>query len=131
MFSKAILGTKTNKPKMSWVEYIFTHLIPTSFQSFNDNFRMWKDLMTGNYSAYALLKDDDPFEECHSWFFSSINLDETLPKEFLEYLMQMVEDLESGKEKLIPFTKEMSDDLDDLVGNMIDDVNLDEELNDD
>jgi len=43
MFSKAILGTKTNKPKMSWVEYIFTHLIPTSFQSFNDNFRMWKE----------------------------------------------------------------------------------------
>ena len=131
MFSKAILGTKTNKPRMSWVEYIFTHLIPTSFQSFNDNFRMWKDLMTGNYSAYALLKDDDPFEECHSWFFSSINLDETLPKEFLEYLMQMVEDVETGKEKLISFTKEMSDDLDDLVGNMIDDVNLNEELNDD
>jgi len=131
MFSKAILGTKTNKPRMSWAEYIFTHLIPTSFQSFNDNFRMWKDLMTGNYSAYALLKDDDPFEECHSWFFSSINLDETLPKEFLEYLMQMVEDVESGKEKFIPFTKEMSDDLDDLVGDMIDDVNLDEELNDD
>ena len=45
--------------------------------------------------------------------------------------MQMVEDVESGKEKFIPFTKEMSDDLDDLVGDMIDDVNLDEELNDD
>lgn len=131
MFSKAILGTKTNKPKMSWVEYIFTHLIPTSFQSFNDNFRMWKDLMTGNYSAYALLKSDDPFEECYSWFWSSINLDETLPKECLEYLMQMVENVESGKEKLIPFTKEMSDELDDLVGDMIDNVDLDEELNDD
>jgi hypothetical protein len=40
--------------------------------------------------------------------------------------MQMVEDLESGKEKLIPFTKEMSDEIDYLVGDMVD-----EELNDD
>lgn len=114
---------------MTWAEYIFTHLIPTWFRSFGDNFRMWRDLMTENYGNYALLKDDDPFQECYEWFWTSINLDETYPKEFLEYLQQMVDDIESGKVKTVPFTKEMIDELDDLIGDMID-ADLNEELND-
>ena len=130
MFSKQIKGTTEVKIKMSWGEYIFTHLIPTWFQSFGDNFRMWSDLMTGNYENYGLLKDDDPYQECYEWFWTSINLDETYPKEFLEYLMQMVDDIETGKVKPVPFTKEMFDDLDDLVGDLIDDLKLDEELED-
>jgi hypothetical protein len=32
----------------------------------------------------------------------SINLDETYPKFFLEELLQMVDDIDTGKEKLIP-----------------------------
>ena len=130
MFSKQIKGTSEVKVKMSWGEYIFTHLIPTWFQSFGDNFRMWSDLMTGNYENYGLLKDDDPYQECYEWFWASINLDETYPKEFLEYLMQMVDDIETGKVKPVPFTKDMFDDLDDLVGDLIDDLKLDEELDD-
>ena len=126
MFSRPLLGTD-NKVKMSWVEYIFTHLIPTWFRSFGDNFRMWSDLMTGNYASYALLKNDDPFEECYSWFWTSINLDETYPKEFLESLMQMADDVETGKVKTYPMTKDMFDELDDLVGDMIE-LNIDEEL---
>lgn len=94
--STPVLGTNT-KNKMTWSKYIFTHLIPTWFQSFNYNFVMWRDLVTGNYSKYALLKNDDPFQECYDYFWCSINLDETYPKEFLEYLMQMVEDIDSGK----------------------------------
>ena len=130
MFSRALLGTDKNKVTMTWVEYIFTHLIPTWFQSFNDNFRMWRDLMTDNFEGYALLKDDDPFQECYDWFWSSINMDETYPKEFLEYLSQLAYDVETGKERVIPFTKEMFDNLDDLVGDLIDDLKLDEELDD-
>ena len=80
---------------------------------------MWADLMTGNYENYALLKDDDPYEECYSWFWTSINLDETYPKEFLEYLQQMVDDIESGRVKPVPFTKEMFDEIDNLVGDLI------------
>jgi hypothetical protein len=120
MFSRHISGTEKNKTKMSWFDYVFQHLIPTGFKSFRDNFRMWADLMTGNYDNYALLKDDDPFEECRSWFFTSINLDETYPKEFLEYLMQMVEDVETGKVETVPFTRDMFDELKDLVGDLID-----------
>jgi len=40
----------------------------------------------------------------------------------------MCDRIDRGEEKLIPFTKEMFDDLDDLVGNLIDDLKLDEEL---
>ena len=108
---------------MTWAEYIFTHLIPTWFRSFGDNFIMWADLMTGNYENYALLKDDDPYQECYEWFWTSINLDETYPKEFLEYLQQMVNDIESGKVKTVPFTQEMFDEIDDLVGDLIEEEN--------
>ena len=101
-FSKPVLGTDTKKIKMSWMEYIFTHLVPTWFKSFNENFVMWRDLITENYKPYKLLKSDNAEQECYDWFWSSINLDETYPKEFLEYLLQMVDDIDSGKEKLIP-----------------------------
>ena len=114
---------------MSWPEYIFTHLIPTWFQSFGNNFRMWADLMTGNYENYALLKDDDPYQECYEWFWTSINLDETYSKKFLENLMEMVYDIESGKVKTVPFTKDMLDELNDLVGDLVD-LDLDEDLED-
>ncbi len=98
MFSKPILGTE-NKIKMSWVEYIFTHVIPTWIQSFRINFRIWADLMTDNFVDYALLKDDDPFTECYGWFWESLNADEVYPKEFLEYLLQMADDIDTGKVK--------------------------------
>ena len=84
---------------MTWTQYIFQHLIPTGFRSFRDNFRMWRDLITSNYQDYALLEDDDPYEQCYEWFWTSINLDETYPKEFLEHLQQMVDDIDSGRVK--------------------------------
>ena len=80
--------------------------------------------MTGNYENYALLKDDDPFQECYEWFWTSINLDETYPKEFLEYLHQMIDDIDSGKVKTYPLEDVMKE-LDDLVGDLIDNVDLD------
>jgi hypothetical protein len=83
-----------------------------------------------NQKHYTLLKDDVPFEQCYVEFWFSLNDDDVYPKEFLESLMQMADDVETGKVKTVPFTKEMFDQLNDLVGNMIDDVNLDEDLND-
>ena len=104
---------------MTWVQYIFTHLIPSWFQSFNGNFRIWRDLMTGNYADYALMWYDDPYEECYEWFWSSLNIDDTLPKEFLEHLQQMVDDIDSGRVKTVPFTREMFNEIEDLVGDLI------------
>jgi hypothetical protein len=128
MFDKPLLGTDTNKIRMSWMEYIFTHLIPTAFQTFNNNFVMWRDLVTGDYEKYKLLKDDDAYQECYDWFWCSINLDETYPKFFLEELMQMADDVKTGKVKTVLFTKDMFDDLDDLVGDLIDDEDLENEV---
>ncbi len=59
---------------------------------------MWSDLMTSNYDDYALPRTvEDPEKECEEWFWTSLNDDDVYPKEFLEYLMQMVEDVELGK----------------------------------
>jgi hypothetical protein len=63
---------------------------------------MWADLMTNNYEGYALLEEDDPEQECYEWFWASINMDDTLPKEFLESLYQMMDDVDTGKVKTIP-----------------------------
>lgn len=107
--SKAILGTNKKKVRMSWPEYIFTHMIPTWFQIFRTNFRIWADLMTDNLDNYALLKDDDPLEECLNWFWSSIGEDEVYPKEFLEYLLQLVDDVDTGKVKTYTLEECMED----------------------
>lgn len=112
MFSRKIMGTNSKKVQLSWGEYIFTHMIPTWFQSFSDNYRMWADLVLfSNYENYALLKDDDPFEECRDWFWSSINTDDVLPKFFIEELMQMADDLDKGKVNLIPWVQEEFEDI--------------------
>ncbi len=61
-------------------------------------FRIWADLMTSNYDSYALPRTvEDPEAECSEWFWASLNEDDVYPKEFLEYLMQMCEDIELGK----------------------------------
>jgi len=88
---------------------------------------MWRDLVTGDYEKYTLLKDDDPFQECYDWFWSSINLDEVYPKEFLEYLLQMVDDIDTGKVETVPLTEDFFDRLKDLVEDVeLDDGPLDE-----
>ena len=125
MFSKAILGTE-NKTKMSWAEYIFTHVFPTWVQSFRMNFRIWVDLMTDNFDNYALLKEDDPFTECYEWFWSSLNVDEVYPKEFLEYLLQMVDDIDTGKVNTYTL-EELKEDLE-LLG--MDDFETDHSIKD-
>jgi len=122
MFSKALLGTEKNKPKMSLWDYYIGHCWMTGWQSIRHNFITWMDLVwfEDNQKHYTLLKDDVPFEQCYVEFWFSLNDDDVYPKEFLESLMQMADDVETGKVKTVPFTKEMFDQLNDLVGDMID-----------
>ena len=87
---------------MTWAEYIFTYLIPTWFQSFAGCFRIWCDLMTGNYVDYALMWYDDPYEECYEWFWSELNDDPTLPKHFLEHIRKLAKQVENGEVKTYP-----------------------------
>jgi hypothetical protein len=133
MFSKAILGTQTNKVKMSWWDYWVLHCWMTGWQSIRNNFITWMDLVwfEDNQKHYILLKGDIPFEQCYIEFWFGLNDDDVYPKEFLESLMQMADDVETGKVETVelflplkvetvPFTKEMFDKLNDLVGDMID-----------
>ena len=128
-FSTPLLGTNTNKVKLSWWGYIWNSCIRQGWYNFRISFINWKDLVYENWSDYALLKDDDPFEQCRWYFWDSLEED-IYPKEFLEHLMQMVDDIETGKVETIPFTKDMFDDLKDLVGDLIEDTDLTGTLDD-
>ena len=55
------------------------------------------------------MQEDDPEAECVDWFWASLNEDDTYPKEFLEYLMQMAEDVMSGKVKTYPMDDVMEE----------------------
>jgi len=72
--------------------------------------------LSNNYEGYALLPEDDPYQECYDWFWASINMDECLSKEFIEYLQEMVDRIDRGEEKLIPLTEDFFDELKDLLG---------------
>ena len=115
--------------KLNWIEYYIGHCWMTGWQNIRGSFRIWADLMTGNYKDYALMWYDDPYEECVDWFWQSLGDDDTLPKEFIEHLQQMVEDIDAGKVKTVPFTREMFNEIDDLIGDLlVDKIELDEEL---
>ena len=120
MFSQPLLGTEKNKVKMSWVEYIVFSCLQQGWYNCWYSFKNWGDLMGNNYQDYALLKEDDPLELCILYFWDSLE-DEIYPKFFLEELLQMVDDVDTGKVKTVPFTKDMFDKLNDLVGDLIDD----------
>ena len=94
---------------MNWFEYYFGHCFQTGWREMWNNFKMWRDLLSNNYENYALLPEDDPYEECYNWFWTSTNLDETLSKEFLEYLQQLMRDIDSGKEKVYPMEDVMEE----------------------
>ena len=104
---------------MTHFKYITDHLLRAWVQQWTCNFRMWADLMTNNYEGYALLEEDDPEQECYEWFWASINIDDTLPKEFLEHLYQMMDDIDTGKVRTYPADdilkrmKEIVDDMED------------------
>ena len=78
--------------------------------------------MGNSYQDYALLKDDDPLEQCTLYFWDSLE-DEIYSKPFLESLLQMVDDIDTGKEKVYPLDKDFFDRLKDLT----DDVELDDD----
>ena len=115
MFSTPVRGTHPNKTKMNWWEYWIGHCWMTGWQSMRMTFRIWTNLMTSDYDGYALLKEDDPETECIEWFWASLNEDDVYPKEFIEYLMQMVDDIETGKEKVVPLDEDFFDRMKELV----------------
>ena len=106
MFSRALLATDKKKNTLNWWEYWVGHCWMTGWQTISMSFRNWRDLLTGNYKDYALMFYDDPYEECYSCFWTYLGDDDTLPKEFLESLMQMADDVETGKVKTYPLTED-------------------------
>jgi hypothetical protein len=94
---------------MNIVDYYIGHCWMTGWQSIRSTFRIWCDLVSSRYDGYALLPTDDPEQECKEWFWGSLGEDETYPKEFLEYLIQLADDVESGKVKTYPMEDVMKE----------------------
>ena len=87
---------------MTYFTYITKHLLRAWVQQWTHNFKHWTDLMTNNYKEYDNPWCESPERECYEWFWASINMDDTLPKEFLESLYQMMDDIDTGKVKTVP-----------------------------
>lgn len=106
---------------MSYFEYLFTHCIPTGFQSFRRAFYFWIKLLQGDISDYAFYKekfndtDEDLFQMVRESFWAQLE-DDVLPKEFLEGLMQQVEDINNGTIELHTFRSfdEVMKELDEI-----------------
>jgi hypothetical protein len=128
MFSKPLLGTNTKKTKLSWFEYIWHSCIIQGWYNCWYAFKNWSDLMGDNYQEYALLVSDDPLEQCILYFWDSLE-DEIYPKHFLESLLQMVDDIETGKEKVVPIDDDFFNRVKELVKDV--EVDLDEKLEED
>jgi hypothetical protein len=126
MYSTPLRATNKKGTALNWWEYWVGHCWMTGWQSIRHNFRMWADLMGSNYDGYALFKEDDPEAECLDWFWASLNEDDVYPKEFLEYLMRLADDVETGKEKVYPLTEDFFDRMKDLTDGI--DVDLNDEL---
>lgn len=88
---------------MNLIEYYALHCIPTGWQTIRSAFYAWKDLMMGNYEGYAVLDDDNPYEECLGWFWQLLGEDNVYPKAFLEDLQELIRRVEAGEVELIPF----------------------------
>ena len=99
-FSKPLLGTNTKKTSLNWFEYVIFSCLKQGWYNCWYSFQNWKDLVLNNYQDYALLKDDDPLELCILYFWDSLE-DEIYSKPFLESLLQIVDDIETGKEEVI------------------------------
>ena len=95
---------------MNWFDYWIGHCWMTGWQSIRGSYRIWADLMGGNYEDYDLPRTvEDPEAECIEWFWGSLGEDETLSKAFLEYLIQMAEDVRTGKEKTYSLNEVMEE----------------------
>ena len=122
-FSKPLLATDTENIKMNWWQYLFGHCWMTGWQTIGSAFRIWADLMCSNYEVYALPRTaQDPEVECIEWFWATLGEDEVLPKSFLEYLMEIAEDVRTGRVETVPVDEDFFDRLEDLVK----DVELDD-----
>lgn len=128
MFSKPLLGTGKEKTKLSWIEYYWNSCILQGWYNCWYSFKNWADLMGNSYQGYGLLPEDDDLEWCIDYFWQSLE-DEIYSKKFLEDLMQMSEDVRTGKVETVPFTREMFDRIGDLIGgDLVDSLELDKEL---
>jgi hypothetical protein len=107
MISKPVFTT--NKKKISYFEYIFTHCLPTGFSNFKLAISLWFKLLQGDYSDYQIYNsriskysENELFEMLRYDFWDTLE-DDVLDKEFLEYLIQLKEEVNLGELETVPW----------------------------
>ena len=86
--------------KMSNLEYWWI-VIQQGLHEVKNNAMNWYDLMTNNYEEYfTFLGYESKAESCRLTFWDGLN-EQVYEKEFLEEIYQAMDDVESGKVKLI------------------------------
>ena len=114
MISKPLLGTDNNKKKLSWPEYIWFSCILQGWHNCWYSYKNWADLMGNNYTSYGIFPEYDDLKCCIEYFWDSLE-DDILPKEFFDYLMQLSDDVRTGKVETFPLTQDLFDEIIDLV----------------
>lgn len=92
--------------KLSFFEYYIKHYFSSGFHSLWAAFCIWRDLISGNYEKYALLEEDNSFEECRDWFWVALGEDNIYSKEFLEYLYELCDHVQRGEEEVRYYSSE-------------------------
>lgn len=106
------------KTKLTWYEYYTTHVIPTIFYGIKEAVYLWIKLLQGDtsdyeiYSEYFKYTEEEKFELLQLDFWYSLE-DDILDKEFVEHLMQLSEDVKTGKVKTIPYETVKAELIDD------------------
>lgn len=99
----------TDKKKITHFEYIFTHCIPRGFSNFNLAISLWFKLLKGDVSDYriynkrSLRYSEKELFEMLRYDFWEILEDDVIEKDFLEYLLQLKDDVLLGKVETVPW----------------------------
>lgn len=113
---------------MNLFDYYLNDCILQGWRNVGWAFTAWKDFITSNYRNYDYFETYT--QEDKEWnvrfdFWDALE-DDIIPKAELDHVRAIIERIENGTEKVIPFTQAMVDRMTELVGDV--DVDLNETL---
>ncbi|QGT54370.1 hypothetical protein b3_0126 [Synechococcus phage B3] len=97
--------------KINPITYYIHDCILRGWRNVGYSFQAWSKLMTSNYSSYDIFDDtnypytpEEKEKSTYHDFWDSME-DDIYPKEFIEYLLDLCEEVQNGTAQLIPWEK--------------------------
>lgn len=98
--------------KLNPISYYWNNCILQGWSNVRYAFDTWSLLMTTNYYHYDIMDNslypytqEEKQEAIYTDFWESLE-DDIYPKEFIEYLLGICEEIHNGNVELVPFTTE-------------------------